>query len=97
MQAERNQLIKELEEKNNKINQIINEMGSLVGGQQKDMVDQIQANNMITYDNVVRANEQLDDAQKYQKKGKKKYIAVIIIILLVLIIAAGVVYFAIPS
>lgn len=32
MQAERNQLIKELEEKNNKINQIINEMGSLVGG-----------------------------------------------------------------
>ena len=41
MMAERNMLIKELEEKNNKINEIINEMGGLVGGQQRDMIDQI--------------------------------------------------------
>lgn len=69
-------------------------MGSIVGGEQHDMVNQIANNNEIAYENAVRANEELDDAQKYQKKGKKKVIAIATIIILVLIIAGGVVYFA---
>ena len=37
--AERNQLLKELEEKNYKINKIMADMGEMVAGEQRDMMD----------------------------------------------------------
>jgi hypothetical protein len=41
MLAERTALLKQLEEKNNKINDVINHMASIVGGEQHDMVEAI--------------------------------------------------------
>lgn len=59
MLAERNQLLKELEEKNLLINQIMNEMGEMVGGEQRDMVNQIEVNLGDVHNNVVLANDDL--------------------------------------
>lgn len=50
--AEKNQLLRELEEKNLKINRIMNEMGEMVGGEQRDMIDQIDVNMVNAHQNV---------------------------------------------
>ena len=41
------------------------------------------------YDNVQDANEQLQEAETYQKKAKNKYICIVILIVLVLAVIAG--------
>ena len=93
MLAERTALIKELQAKNNKINEIINEMGGLVGGEQADMINAMDDNMRDAKQNLIQANQQLDNAIVYQKKSKKKYICVVVTIIVLLLIAAGMIYF----
>lgn len=54
--AEKAALLREIEEKNNMINQLYNEMGDLIGGEQRDMIDQIDRNNTGVRDNLNQAN-----------------------------------------
>lgn len=61
MLAERTALIKELQAKNNKINEIINEMGGLVGGEQADMINAMDDNMRDAKQNLIQANQQLDN------------------------------------
>ena len=93
MLAERKALLKELEEKNNKINQIMKEMGQMVGGEQHDMVNAIDDNLRNVKHNMSDVNEEMAEAITYQKKSKKKYICVIATLVVVLLIAGGLVYF----
>jgi hypothetical protein len=90
--AEKAALLREIEEKNNKINQLYNEMGDLVGGEQRDLVDQMDRNNITTRDNLFNANAELDEAIYYQKKSKKKYFFLVTCIVIIILIAAGVIY-----
>jgi t-SNARE complex subunit (syntaxin) len=90
--AEKNALLKELEEKNYNINRIMQEMGEQVGGEQKDMVDQIEANMSAARDNTVGANEELAAALVEQKKARKKYTCMAVVIIVSLVVAASVIY-----
>jgi t-SNARE complex subunit (syntaxin) len=88
--AEKAALLREIEEKNNKINLLYQGMGELVGGEQRDLIDRMDANMVAAKQNVEGANENLDEARKEQKKAGKKYTCVIIAIVLGLVIGAGV-------
>lgn len=90
--AEKAALLREIEEKNNKINQLYNEMGEMVGGEQHDQIQQLDANNTTARDNLLHANEELDQAIVEQRKAKKKYIFLTVCIIIVLIVAAGIIY-----
>lgn len=68
------------------------EMGEQVGGEQKDMVDQIEANMEAARDNVVGANEELASALVEQKKARKKYTCIAVVIIVSLVVAASVIY-----
>jgi t-SNARE complex subunit (syntaxin) len=57
IEKERNLLLRELEEKNNNINRIMNEMGNMVGGEQKDLIYDINDNMVDALNNVEKANE----------------------------------------
>jgi t-SNARE complex subunit (syntaxin) len=71
----------------------MNEMGEMVGGEQRDMVNQIEDNLIEVRHNMQDTNEQMDQAIVYQKKSKKKYICVVATIVVILLIAFGLLYF----
>jgi t-SNARE complex subunit (syntaxin) len=71
----------------------MNDIGGMVGGEQRDMVNQIDDNLHEVKHNVATANEEMDEAIVYQKKSKKKYICIIVTIVVVLLIAFGIIYF----
>ena len=70
----------------------MNEMGRMVGEQQKDMIDVIQANNMTTKQNIEQSNDLLGNAIENQKKSQKKFICIVITIIIALLIAGGITY-----
>lgn len=90
--AEKAALLKEIEEKNNKINKLYNEMGEIVGGDQHDLINQLEANHALAHDNLDHANEEIDQAIVYQKKSKKKYIFLLTCIIIVILVGAGIIY-----
>jgi t-SNARE complex subunit (syntaxin) len=92
MLAERTALLKQLEEKNNKINDVINHMASIVGGEQHDMVEAIGDNLQNVRANVSQANEELDEATTYQKKSKKKLVCLVVTIVIIVLAAGGMIY-----
>lgn len=68
-------------------------MGEMVGGEQRDMVNQIDDNLIAVKHNMQDANNEMDEAIVYQKKSKKKYICIISTIVVILLIAFGLLYF----
>ena len=56
-------------------------------------LDVISEELMNTNKNLTKANEDLDDAQTYQKKSKKKYIFLVVLIIIIIAAAAGVIFF----
>ncbi len=68
-------------------------MGSLVGGEQKDLIDQMDDNIREVNHNVITANEELVAANEEQKKAKKKYTCLVVTIIILIIIAGGIVFF----
>ncbi len=95
MMAEKTAMIKQLQAKNRQINDIIRDMGEMVGGEQRDMVNVIGQNLEDAHYNVGQANNQLDDALEYQKKSKRKYIIAVTVIIILLILTGGVIYFVV--
>ena len=73
----------------------MNEMGEMVGGEQRDMVNQIDDNLIAVKHNLQDTNEEMDQAIVYQKKSKKKYICIIGTIVVILLVAFGLIYFLI--
>jgi t-SNARE complex subunit (syntaxin) len=67
-------------------------MGELVGGEQRDLVDQLGANANLTQENLIHANDELDQAIVYQKKSKKKFFFLVTCIIIVVLVAAGIIY-----
>jgi t-SNARE complex subunit (syntaxin) len=43
--------------------------------------------------NVVAANDNIDDANELQKKARKKYIFLVTLLILIIIVVAGVIFF----
>jgi len=71
----------------------MNEMGELVGGEQKDLVNQMEDNLLNVKHNLQDTNGQMEEAIVYQKKSKKKYICIISTIVVALLIGFGLLYF----
>ena len=61
--------------------------------EQGEQVDLIDVKVREAKQNIEGANEELDDAQSYQKKSKKKYICIIVLILAVLAGGGVLIYF----
>jgi t-SNARE complex subunit (syntaxin) len=59
--------------------------------EQGQNLDVISDELMNTNKNLTQANENLDEAAKYQKKSRKKYVILAIIIIVLIIIAVGIV------
>lgn len=68
-------------------------MADIVGGEQRDMVNQIDNNIVTAEENIIQANVELDEARIQQKKAKKKYICLSVTIILAIIFGGILIYF----
>lgn len=93
--AERQAILKEIEEKNRIINMLYNDMAEMVGGEQREMVNQIDTNVTVARENAVQANKELDSAIVEQKKAKKKYVCIVITLVILILACVGLLLFII--
>lgn len=92
---EKNELIGQVEQSANRINDIMNDMGVMVDeqGNQLDIItdELVKVNN-----NMQAAQENIDDANTYQKKSRKKYVFMVVLIILIIFVVVGLVFFLTP-
>lgn len=92
---EKNELIGQVEQSANRINDIMNDMGVMVDeqGNNLDIItdELVKANN-----NMQAAQENIDDANTYQKKSRKKYVFMVVLIILIIFVVVGLVFFLTP-
>ena len=93
--AERQAILKEIEEKNRIINMLYNDMAEMVGGEQREMVNQIDTNVTVARENAVQANKELDSAIVEQKKAKKKYACIVVTLVILILACVGLLLFII--
>lgn len=92
---EKNELIGQVEQSANRINDIMNDMGVMVDeqGNQLDIItdELVKVNN-----NMQAAQENIEDANTYQKKSRKKYVFMVVLIILIIFVVVGLVFFLTP-
>ena len=88
---EKNELIGQVEQSANRINDIMNDMGVMVD-EQGNNLDIITEELVKVNNNMQAAQENIEDANTYQKKSRKKYVFMVALIILIVFGAVGLVF-----
>lgn len=92
---EKNELIGQVEQSANRINDIMNDMGVMVD-EQGNNLDIITEELVKVNNNMQAAQENIEDANTYQKKSRKKYVFMVALIILIVFGAVGLVFLLTP-
>lgn len=92
---EKNELIGQVEQSANRINNIMNDMGVMVD-EQGNNLDIITDELVKVNNNMQAAQENIEDANTYQKKSRKKYVFMVVLIILIIFVVVGLVFFLTP-